>query len=483
MTPAVGAIATRSNSEKNAPPEARPCGGQTSRSRGDELSRFRWGVLATIAVLVTALIAPVAGAQGGDAPLEATEVGVTADTITVTVVAAIEVPGFPGLFQGNHNGVDAWAEYINNSCKPKNTCVAGREIVVKHVDSKLSGDAARAAFRQACQDSFALIGTGVLLLQNFDDISQCADQAGAVTGLPDFAVTTTEPNEVCSGVTFAVNPGALQCETKDAHPQTYIANTGPTNYYVKKFGEQKGFFLYPADSASAKNGQVPIFESQGQKGIELTGSQDVSALAPQSAYTSVAGALADSGATYAKSGLAFDSTVKLRTEAASQGVASVKIWDCSLQCYDERLLAPENATIVEGQYVYIPFLPFLGKGSEVKQNKMLKNFVKYTDDPDGFAVQAFAAGLFFTEAVETATKGDNNNLTRQGLLDAAEGIHAFDADGMISPTDVGGRIPNSCFMLNQVKNGEFVRIYPKKKGTFDCKKSNRAEIKLDIIAE
>jgi hypothetical protein len=439
-------------------------------------------VIGIVAVLCAALVAP-AGAQGGGGALEATENGVTEDTITVTVVAAIEVPGFPGLFQGNHNGVDAWAEYINNSCKPKNTCVAGREVVVEHFDSKLSGDAARGAFREACQDSFALIGTGVLLLQNFDDISQCVDKAGAVTGLPDFPVTVTEPNEVCSGVSFGVNPGALDCETIEEHPQSYQANIGPSHYYTKKFGDLTGYWIYPADSASAKNSQVPIFEAQDGAGIayDEANTQDLSALAPQSAYTSVAGAIRDSGATYVKSGLAFDSTVKLRTEAASQGLTDIKVWDCSLQCYDTRLLAPENADIVEGQYVYIPFLPFLGKGSEAKQNEMLRNFLEYTDNPDGFSIQAFSAGLFFTEAVEAATDGDNNNLTRAGLLEAAEGIHDFDAGGMVAPTDVGGRVANSCYMLNQIKNGEFVRVFPKKKGTFDCKPRNRVDIELDII--
>jgi len=439
-------------------------------------------VVATVAVLVTALVAPLAAAQsgGGAAALEATENGVTATEITVTVVAAIEVPGFPGLFQGNHDGVDGWAEYINNSCKPKNTCVAGREIVVNHFDAKLSGDAARAAFRQACQDSFALIGTGVLLLQNFDDITGCVDAAGEATGLPDFAVVLTEPNQQCSGVSFGVNPGALRCDTFGEHPQTYGGNVGPTNYYVKKFGKQKGAFLYPADSASAKNSQVPNFEAQGKAGIEMVYSEDLSALAPQSAYTSVAGAIRDAGATYARSGLAFDSTVKLRTEAASQGVTSVEIWDCSLQCYDQRLVAPENVDVVQDQYVYTPFLPFLGKTSEAKQNKMLRNFLKFTEDPDGFAIQAFAAGLFFTEAVEAATKGDNNALTRQAVLDAAEAIHDFDAGGMIAPTDVGGRIGNGCFVLMQVRDGEFVRVFPKKKGTLDCT-AKRAEIKLDLI--
>jgi len=442
---------------------------------GTRKTRARWVGIALAVTLATALMAPLASAQGGGDALEATEKGVTADTITVTVVAAIDVPGFPGLFQGSHNGVDAWAEFMND-----NGGLAGRDIEVKHVDPKLSGDEARAGFRQACEDSFAIIGTGTLLLQNFDDITECTDKAGAVTGLPDFAVTVTEPNEQCSGVTFGLNPGALQCDTFTDHPQTYAVNTGPTSYYVKKFGKQKGAFLYPLESASAKNSQVPIFQAQGEKGIEVVLEEDVSALAVQSAYTSIVGAIRDAGATYAKSGLAFDSTLKMRKEAATQGV-DLEIWDCSLQCYDSKLVAPENVDVVEGQYVYVPFLPFLGKTSEAKLNKMLRNFLKYTDEPDGFAIQAFAAGLFFNEAVEASIAGDNNALTRKGVLDAAANIHDFDAEGMISPTDVGGRVANTCFVLTQVRDGEFVRVYPKKKGTFDCKKSNGATIELDLI--
>jgi hypothetical protein len=429
--------------------------------------------------MAAALVAaPGVGAQ--DEALEASEKGVTEDTITVTVIAAIDVPGFPGLFQGMHDGVDAWADYMNET----QDGLAGREIEVKHFDPKLSGDEARAAFRQACEDSFALIGTGVLLLQNFDDLTQCTDQAGAVTGIPDYAVVVTEPNHQCSATTWGINPPSLQCPVEAGQPEDYVVNMGPTRYYVKKFGEQKGLFLLPSDSASAANSQVPIFRSQGEHGIEVLEELKVSALAPQSEYISVVGSLRDQGATYAKSGLAFDSTVKMRKEALNAGV-DMEIWDCSLQCYDPKLVAPENVDAIEGQYVYVPFLPFIGETSEVKQNKMLRSFVKYTnrDDrvQDGFAIQAFAAGLFFAEAVETAIDGDNNALTRAAVIEASANVNEFDAEGMISPTDVGDRLPNSCFMLTQVRSGEFVRVYPKKKGTFDCKENNRSEIELDLL--
>ena len=59
--------------------------------------------------------------------------------------------------------------------------------------------------------------------------------------------------------------------------------------------------------------------------------------------------------------------------------------------------------------MYIPFLPFLGKTSEAKRNKMLKNFVKYIDknDPSSTASPSRRSptGLFFAEAVDDGDQG------------------------------------------------------------------------------
>ena len=43
---------------------------------------------------------------------------------------------------------------------------------------------------------------------------------------------------------------------------------------------------------------------------------------------------------------------------------------------------------------------------------------------------------------------------------------------MIGPEDVGGKVFGGCFDLLQVKGAKFVRVYPKKPATFDCKKTN-----------
>ena len=46
--------------------------------------------------------------------LEATDIGITSDTITVLVMADVGSPLAPGLFQGSMDGVHAWAAHVNS---------------------------------------------------------------------------------------------------------------------------------------------------------------------------------------------------------------------------------------------------------------------------------------------------------------------------------------------------------------------------------
>ena len=114
------------------------------------------------------------------------------------------------------------------------------------------------------------------------------------------------------------------------------------------------------------------------------------------------------------------------------------------------------------------FVPF----EEAKQNKSVNNFLKSLesrDDADGFGAQAWTAGLFFRDVVNNVVQANGENgLTRARFLEEAAKIHDFTADGMLGPTDVGGRKVSPCVVILQVKNGKFVRVSPKKKGTFDC---------------
>jgi hypothetical protein len=438
------------------------------------MRRRRWIGVIGVALMVAGVSTSAASAQGTGGPLQATDVGVSATTIRIGVLADVDNPATPGLFQGSVSAIQGWARYLN-----AHGGLAGRQVVVDFMDTHLSQDDARNAIIRACQEDFAIVGTSALFVNNVDDLVGCKDQAGRATGLPDFPVTQTESAHQCSSVSFSVEGETLDCSTQHQHPQTYRATVGTTRYFLSHFRGLHGIFVYPSDLKAAKDAQVPLFRSQQQLGIRLDQEFDISGVAPQSAFTPVVGAARNDQSTYARAGLSFSGVVLMRREAQLQSVTSVKIWDCSIQCYDRRLIEQGGAA-VEGQYLYTIFVPF----EEASSNPMTANFLKFTgrDKADAFGATAWAAGIYFRDVVNAVVaKSGRNGLTRSAVLATAPTMNGFTADGMLGRTDVGRRLPTPCFALLQVQHGRFVRVFPKKPGSFDCNPKNLYSIKLDLL--
>ena len=200
---------------------------------------------------------------------------------------------------------------------------------------------------------------------------------------------------------------------------------------------------------------------------------------PQSAYTPIIQAMKNDNSNYGLSLQAVTGVVLERKEAQLQGLTDPKItWECTLACYfDKSFVGASDA--VDREYMALGFLPFAETGA----NKMNANFVKYVgkDKLSGFASWGFTTGLLFEQAAKAVVqKHGNNGLTRANLLAELKNIHAFNADGMTATTDIGNKVPTNCFMLEQYVNKKFVRVYPTKQGTFDCKPSNVYTFKEDI---
>ena len=181
---------------------------------------------------VAALAGPVAAQSKAAAKAAAdSDIGVTADEIRIAVVADVDNPLKPGLFQGTVDGVNAAVKSVN-----ANGGVAGRKLKVDFIDSKLNPATTRNAIITACAEDFALVGTAAAFITNVDDETKCVDQSGAVTGLPDLASFVTGPQQ-CSPVAYPVNPSSLVCSTKDQHPQTYQGSTGVPTYLAEDQGQ------------------------------------------------------------------------------------------------------------------------------------------------------------------------------------------------------------------------------------------------------
>ncbi len=454
--------------------------------------RLRGGVLATTVVVFVASCSSSGGGSGdtglgasttttpaaasacATATRSSPEVGVTATTITVTVVADVNNSIRPGLFKGSWDGMKAWGDYINSKGG-----LACRKVVVNEGDSKLSPTDSTNAVSAACANSVALVGTTALFLQDVTPMESCKDKAGATTGIPDLALLQTEPAQQCSPISFATLGLAASCPYSGTGPRTFRVGYTASDYYFKQYGAAAlhGVFVIPKDLPSTIAATMPGIRAQNKMGITSDAEFGKSGTAIQTDYTEVAQALKAHNSTYARNGLDYKGTVLMRKEAQVQGVNTVKVWDCTVQCYDPRLIQ-EGGAAVAGQYVWLNTLPFEDKGS----NPELDTFLKYVKNPDGFSLQAWVAGEIFARAVEDTIKannGDVNSITRVNLLKAIRGMHDFDANGLVPPIDIGRKIASQCVVGMQVRDGRFVRVDPPTPGTFDCD-GNKAPLTLTI---
>jgi hypothetical protein len=437
--------------------------------------------LGTVVALVISMLlvtATLAGAQstttkaGSGSP----EVGVTRSQIHIAVVADVDSPLSPGLFQGVVDGVDAAAKYLNS--KAGGGGVAGRQLVVDFIDSKLNPTTARNAIITACSQDYALVGTAAFFLTNFDDAVNCKDQRGAATGLPDFAAVATSI-EGCADISFPINPPPVLCDTVAKSPQTYQANRGAFTYLSRQ--NKNGLHGPMVYANSTKSGAITgqnLIQGAVRGGIKADATTGVAANAQQSEYTPIIQKMKQDGSNFGYNVTSDSGAVAMQSEAMLQGLDSSKIvWACTTSCYDKTVEA--SAKIMNGVYVPMSFLPF----NESRANAGLAAFLKYvgTGKASGFAVYGWTAALAFAQAARSAAaKAGNDGLTRSALLNGAKTLTSFNAGGMMATTNLANKVSTSCYALVQLNsNAKWNRIYPKKPGTFDCSKSNHFEYQAD----
>ena len=426
--------------------------------------------LALVLALVLAQ-AVSASAQSEEKPT-ASDVGVTADEIRIGVIADNDNPFVPGIFKGAADAVEGAAKYIN-----ANGGIAGRKLVVDVYDSKLNANEARNAFISACEKDFALVGTTSLFVTTFDDVINCKDAEGQATGIPDLGGLITSLTEACSPVTFSPNAPQVQCDTVGQDPVTYQGTMGAFKYAVKQLkGDAHGALLTSNDTPDARRSGEANMLLVKKAGVKPDVEVSLSSRDPQSAFTPIVQGMKAKGSNFSYLTMSLNSAIQLRQEAALQGIQSDDaIWLCPSTCYDHEAMA-DAGTTMNGEMVVLTFLPF----EEVKSNKMLANFVKFTgkDKVDGFGVSAWAAAMLFQQALTDAVKEHGvNGVTRANLFTELRGTGQFNADGMVSGADIGKKVGSPCYLILEWNDGKYTRVHPTKKGTFDCTKSNYTTVK------
>jgi len=405
--------------------------------------------------------------------LQATEIGVTADTISIQVMADTGSPLAPGLFQANVDAVKAFATWAN-----ANGGVGCRQLKVDTWDSKLDPTESKNGILNACKNDLAMVGGNSLFNPDVTDLSTCPDKAGQPVGIPNFAALANDINEQC-----APNSWVLQAVSEDCSKGTpsgvrdIKAFTGQFDYYKTIDPNLKGVWLIPGDLPTTVQSSMPQIAAANQAGITITDGMKVSGRSEQSAFATYVQALKAGGGNFLQNGSNDVAMIKMRKEAAAQGLTGMKVWACSLACYTQNFRDAGSA--VDGTYVWMQFIPF----EEASTNEALQNYVNATGGkPDSFGAQAWQAAMAFKKAVDevVAEKGPNA-ITRPNLLEKMKTLE-FDADGWIGKRNTA-KTYSDCYVIMQINNGKFERVFPKQAGTLECVGSTIKTVRLDPAEE
>lgn len=391
------------------------------------------------------------------------------------MIADVNNPLVPGLFKDSVNAVDAWAKIVNASGG-----LDGRQVVVDFCDSQLNPNATTSCVIKACQNDFALVGTSANALEDLSDIDGCKDAAGKAIGIANLAAFAFVP-EVCDPDTYDVGGVGSYCATAKEATPTYEVPVGDTRYLTAHNPGLHGIWLYDTDDPTFKLTEVPLFQAESNVGIKKDGQgfYPLSGGVPQSALTPVVQQIKASGSTFVYDDTTTQNMVLLRKEAQLQGVNSVKVWECNSGCYDPSFYEL-GGSAVNGTYASLNDLPYL---SDYKANPALDKLVTTlggVSKVNNNAVLSYVMALLFQDAVQKVV-ASGQTLDRQSLFNVLNKDEtAFNADGIIGPTNISARSQSDCQVLVQLQNGVWTRVDPTTPGTFDCSSANTATIKMSV---
>jgi len=368
-----------------------------------------------------------AGGNGGP-----TDVGVTADTITIGNVSDLGGP-VPGLFQGGPYGTQAYINYVNSQGG-----IYGRKLKLVTADDQLQCSQNEADYQNLINQVFAFVGSwslddycGAQILAQHPGIpvinqalsiqamhlpgsyNEAPYNAGAILGYFEY-FKAKFPDAITSVGTIVGNqPAAVQSW------DYYKAAMQSIGYKV----------IYEDDFPPAQSNftaDVIRMRSAGVKMVFI-----IAVNAPDLAAFS--------------------------QEAYQQGFKP-EVFVAPVGYFGSYVSEAGGPAAVEGQYVPSTQAMFLGEdAATVPEVATFDHWIKSAFPSfaiDQFSATSWANTALFVQALKMA----GPHLTRQGLLTALSQIHIFNDYGMMTPTDISSKQSSICYLLLQIKGGKYVKV-------------------------
>ncbi|MGZ6908687.1 MAG: ABC transporter substrate-binding protein [Acidimicrobiia bacterium] len=376
------------------------------------------------------------------------EIGVTADAISVGVVA--DVNGARAQFLANWQAMQAFAAYCNSVGG-----IAGRRLDVRLFDTNVFNH--RQAIEDSCASVFALVGSASAFDGDGSSIeSDC--------GIPDVPALVAEPAH--ERVPTVVAPLPSPQNLFLVGPQRYLAR-------LHRAAVRRAGMAYLDVGVTALRATRQL-EASRAVGYRFTSVDPVPALYTADQIDELAARLVARHVRYlAVQGRVTD-LATIQTALAQRG-AHPEVVDAGPLFYDPGYLQQAGA-VAEGTYVVTQTAPF-------GDTPVVPELARYTEwlartvpgaTPTAQGARSWSAGLLFAEAARRASE----HLDRSTVLAQLRSIHAWDGNGIQVPSDPGAARTSSCFAYLQVRDGRFERAYPSH--GFSCPRDGWLHLRRDF---
>ena len=372
------------------------------------------------------------GGNGG-----ATDTGVTATEITITT--ASDISGVQaGLFKSTHQAMQALTTMVNYQGG-----LYGRRIRWIPSDTKADTVANQAAVKEACNDSFALVGS----MSAFDNGGA---STGEACGIPDVtAIPVNPPRQEASNV-YAADP--ITPHRFPVGPATFIKNTYGNDVI------QNAAMLY-LNAGVTKVNALRRMEAYESVGFRWTYVQEVQVL--EANYSPFVQKMKERGIQYVNMVANYQSIQKL-LNAMEQNEYYPKVRD-----WDSVAYSPNFPTIgkpAEGSLVFLT----TAIAEEISTNPEMQLYVQWLNrvapgaKPDFFGFYAWSAGRLFVKVHEMV----GAKITRKKFLEEIRKVHSWNSNGLHATQDIGNKSETVCFLYVEIRGGKFVRKTPS--SGFNC---------------
>lgn len=442
---------------------ATSCGRSDDAGSGEAVSADEGGGEATTS---TAPAGPGPGEYGdlgavcGPAPegadLEATDVGVTADSIQIGTVSDPGFSGRPGLNQELFDSAEAFTNWCNEAGG-----INGRSIELVERDAKLTEHQARMI--DACEEGdFMLVGGGGV----FDDQGQVERLGCGLPQMPSYVVTAAA---IESDLTMQPIPNPL-----DALPMGDLVWLGEQYPEAKK---KIGLLVLSVGSTIAMAERVE--SALAQLGWEVVYNEQYNA-AGEVSWRGYAEGLRSAGV---RGVIWLGEPVNLA--AVRKAMDEIEYHPDFVRTdanhYDGLLLS-EGGDAVDGTYIRGGIYPFLDAGLAAENaatQQYLDTMAEY--DPDGkvayLGVMGFSSWLLFAKAASAC----GAELTRDCVWEQASSITDWSGGGLHAPQDLSSGEYSECFLMFDVTGGEFnLTDIDADSGVYRCDPEGTVELRGDF---